>query len=277
MILGKAIKKGLTNWLNEQEDKLIGGALFSNGESNQVFLFEKFGICTQNNLSLKSEITNHYIEENAWVNDHWAISPPQYVLSGLIGELIYTVPEGWAKRVESVYGAIGLGILSKLCPSLGSYTSSALNIARKAESVVQKYINIAKSAGNKIANFLKRDITSKTNQRRVLDELENLMNNRILVNVSTPYGTYKGLAIISINVRQDQSTRFMSDIEITFQKWRNPGEDFNKASEEKSQSEIATAQKSTMKNKGLIGSIKQEYDILNNKIISGYEKGATIA
>lgn len=277
MILGKAIKKGLTNWLNEQEDELIGGALFSNGENNQVFLFEKFGVCTQNNLTLKSEITNHYIEENAWVNDHWAISPPQYILSGLIGELIYTVPEGWAKKVESVYGVIGLGVLSKLCPSLGSYTSSALNIARKAESVVQKYINIAKSAGNKITNFFKRDITSKTNQRRVLDELENLMNNRILVNVSTPYGTYKGLAIISINVRQDQSTRFMSDIEITFQKWRNPGEDFNKTNEEKSQSEIATAQKSVMKNKGLIGSIKQEYDILNNKIISGYEKGATIA
>ena len=231
----------------------------------------------QNNLSLKSEITNHYIEENAWVNDHWAISPPQYTLSGLIGELIYTVPEGWAKKVESIYGVVGLGVLSKLCPTLGSYTSSALNIARKAESVVQKYINIAKSAGDKIANFLKRDITSKTNQRRVLDELENLMNNRILVNVATPYGTYKGLAIIAINVRQDQSTRFMSDIEITFQKWRNPGEDFNKTSEEESQSEIATAQKSVMKNKGLIGSIKQEYDILNNKIISGYEKGATIA
>lgn len=277
MILGKAIKKGLTSWFNEQENQLIGGALFSNGESNQVFLFEKFGVCTQNNLSLKSEITNHYIEENAWVNDHWAISPPQYVLSGLIGELIYTVPEGWAKKVESIYGVVGLGVLSKLCPSLGSYTSSALNIARKAESVVQKYINIAKSAGSKITNFFKRDITSKTNQRRVLDELENLMNNRILVNVSTPYGTYKGLAIISINIRQDQSTRFMSDVEITFQKWRNPGEDFNKTSEEKSQSEIATAQKSIMKNKGLIGSIKQEYDILNNKIISGYEKGATIA
>ena len=277
MILGKAIKKGLTNWFNEQENQLIGGALFSNGESNQVFLFEKFGICTQNNLSLKSEITNHYIEENAWVNDHWAISPPQYVLSGLIGELIYTVPEGWAKKVESIYGAIGLGVLSRLCPTLGSYTSSALNIARKAESVVQKYINIAKSAGGKIASFLQKDITSRTNQRRVLDELENLMNNRILVNVSTPYGIYKGLAIISINVRQDQSTRFMSDIEITFQKWRNSGEDFYKTIEEKSQSEIATAQKSIMKNKGLIGSIKQEYDILNNKIISGYEKGATIA
>ena len=277
MILGKAIKKGLTSWFKEQENELIGGALFSNGENNQVFLFEKFGVCTQNNLTLKSEITNHYIEENTWVNDHWAISPPQYTLSGLIGELIYTVPEGWAKKIESIYGAIGLGVLSKLCPSLGSYTSSALNIARKAESVVQKYINIAKSASDKIANFLKRDITSKTNQRRVLDELENLMNNRILVNVFTPYGTYKGLAIISINVRQDQSTRFMSDIEITFQKWRNPGEDFNKMSEEKSQSEIATAQKSVMKNKGLIGSIKQEYDILNNKIISGYEKGATIA
>lgn len=277
MILGKAIKKGLTNWFKEQKNQLVGGALFSNGESNQIFLFEKFGICTQNNLTLKSEITNHYIEENAWINDHWAISPPQYTLTGLIGELIYTVPEGWAKKVASIYGAIGLGVLSRLCPSLGSYTSSALNIARKAESVVQKYINIAKFASGEITSFLRKDIANKTNQKHVLDELENLMNNRILVNVATPYGTYKGLAIISINVRQDQTTRFMSDIEITFQKWRNPGEEFNKTSEEKSQSEIATAQKSIIKNKGLIGSIKQEYNILNNKIISGYEKGATIA
>ena len=264
--LVQAIKQGIADWLQEKENELIGGVLFSDTGNGQILLFEKFGVCTQNNLSLKSEITNHYVEDNVWINDHWAISPMQYTLSGLVGELIYTVPNGWAKKVESFYGSTGLGLLSKISPKLGSYTQSALNIVRKAQSVTNKYISIAKSAGEKITNFFTKGIIKKANQRKVLDELENLMNNRVLVNVSTPYGTYNGLAIIAVNIRQGQETKFTSEVEITLQKWRTYGESLNNTYDEKLQSDIATAQTAKIKDKGLIGTIKENYELFNNTI-----------
>lgn len=264
-MIGKAITKTVQDWLNQKENELIGGVLFSESTNGQILLFNNFGICTQNNLSLKSDITNHYTEENYWINDHWAINPPQYTLSGLIGELIYTVPEGWAQKIESLYGPTGLGLLSVLSPTLGSYTSGILNVTRKVQSVVNKYINIAKQSANKIKDFaLKKagiTVVKKTNQRRVLDELENLMNNRILVNVVTPYGTYNRLAIVAINIRQNENTRFISDVEITFQKWRSVDESYADVNSEKMLADVAAAQKAPEKQKGLIGTVKSNINL----------------
>ena len=263
-----AIKKTVTDWLNQKENELIGGVLFSESTNGQILLFNEFGICTQNNLSLKSEITNHYTEENYWINDHWAINPPQYTLTGLIGELIYTVPEGWAEKIETLYSYTGLGLLSILSPKLGSYTSGVLNITRKVQSVVNKYTDIVKNSANKFKNLLIKNSIYKSNQRKVLDELENLMNNRILVNVATPYGTYNRLAIVAINVRQNENTKFASDIEITFQKWRSVDELFNDQNSEKTTSDVVTAQKATEKKKGLIGTIKSNINLLKRNDLS---------
>ncbi|WP_405316542.1 phage baseplate protein [Faecalibacillus faecis] len=264
-MIGQAITKTVQDWLNQKENELIGGVLFSESTNGQILLFNNFGICTQNNLSLKSDITNHYTEENYWINDHWAINPPQYTLSGLIGELIYTVPEGWAQKIESLYGPTGLGLLSVLSPTLGSYTSGVLNITRKVQSVVDKYINIAKQSASKIKDFaLKKagiTVVKKTNQRRVLNELENLMNNRVLVNVVTPYGTYNRLAIVAINIRQNDNTRFISDVEITFQKWRSIDELYADVNSEKMLADVAAAQKAPEKQKGLIGTVKSNINL----------------
>lgn len=271
-MLGQAIKKSVTDWLNKNENELIGGVLFSQSNNGQILLFDNFGICTQNNLSLKSDITNHYTEENYWINDHWSVSSPQYVLSGLIGELIYTVPNGWAQKVESLFGATGIGLLSVLSPKLGSYTSGVLNITRKIQSTVNKYVNIAKQAASNVKDFVlkKSSITAvkKTNQRRVLDELENLMNNRVLVNVITPYGTYERLAIVAINIRQNESTKFVSDIEITFQKWRSVNEFYGDTNSEKMLADVAAAQKAPEKQKGIMGTIKSNIKLFEQ---SDYE------
>ena len=258
MKLINSLKTKLNTWWQDEENKLIGAVLFSESINGQVLLFEKFGVCTQNNLSLKSDITNHYVEENYWINDHWAINPPQYTISGLVGELIYTVPNTWARKVESTFNETGIGLLSVISPTLGSYTSSVLNVTRKIQSVVNKYTSIVTKNANKVKSFFKKNILTKTNQRRVVDELEMLMNNRVLVSVFTPYGTYTNLAISSINVRQGQETKTVSEIEITFQKWRNVGEFYSDLSNEKQTADIAAAQKAKEQNKGLVGTIQSK-------------------
>ena len=87
------------------------------------------------------------------------------------------------------------------------------------------------------------------------------MNSRTLVNIYTPYGTYNRLAIIAINIRQGQDTKYVSDVEITFQKWRSSDELYSNMNAEKMLSDTATAQKSTVKNRGFVGKIKSKIDV----------------
>lgn len=256
MTLFSTVRNAISDMLNAKENELIGGVLFTEDKNNQILLFNKFGVCTSNSLSLKSDITTHYTEENYWVNDHWAINPPQYTLSGYIGEVIYTRPDNWANKVESLFGATGLGLLTILSPKLGSYTSGVLNITRKVNSVVNKYTSIAKKAVKNAGDWL-FDRVRKTNQRRVLDELESLMNNRTLCSVYTPYGVYNKFAIIAVNIRQAQNSKHISDIEVTFQKWRDVGDYWTDSNEEKFATDVAAAQKAKENKKGLVGTIKQ--------------------
>lgn len=252
-----AIKKKIKDWLSENDTETFGGALFTDIQNGQILLFNKFGVCQQNNLTLKSDITQHYTEDNLFVNDHWAVASPQYMISGLIGELIYTRPTSWSAKVESLYSKTGLDTLSKLSPLLSNYTLSVLNIVTKVNSVYDKYTKIAKQTF-KDWNNSNNDIT---NQRRILDELEKIMNNRILVNIYTPYGMYYNMAIVSINIRQNPNSKYMSDIEITFQKWRTPNEPFGKGDEPKQTSEVAEAQKSKELDKGLVGENNSDISI----------------
>lgn len=255
----QAIKDKINDWLNNNNTEVVGGALFNNDKNGQVLLFNKFGVCNQNNLTLKSDITQHYTEDNLFINDHWAINSPQYILSGLIGELIYTRPTNLTSKIESLYSKSGLGVLSKLSPVLGNYTQSVLNIVTHVNSIVNRYSKIARQG---LTNW-KSNGAEKTNQRRVLDELEKLMNTRTLVNVYTPYGTYKNLAIITINVRQNSNTKYTSDIEITFQKWRTPSDILGKDEEPIETSEVAEAQKSEEVDKSLVGATETDKTIEN--------------
>ena len=71
------------------------------------------------------------------------------------------------------------------------------------------------------------------------------MNSRTLVNIYTPYGTYNRLAIIAINIRQGQDTKYVSDVEITFQKWRSSDELYSNMNAEKMLSDTATLENLT--------------------------------
>lgn len=248
-ISAKTINDKIKDWLDINDTEIIGGALFSDNKNGQILLFNKFGVCNQNNLTLKSDITQHYTEDNLFINDHWAVASPQYILSGIIGEVIYTRPTNLTNKIQDLYTKSGLDTLAKLSPVLGNYTQSVLNIVTHVNSIMNRYYKITSQG---LTNWKSKGL-DKTHQRRVLDELERLMNNRILVNVYTPYGIYKNLAIISVNIRQNANTKYVSDIEITFQKWRMPNDILGKDAEEDEKSEVAEAQKSKEVNKGLVG------------------------
>ena len=238
-------------------DEVTGALLFTNSNSNddyfgQVYLFTKFGSCTDNSLNISSEITSNYTEANVFVNDHWSIKPLQYTISGLVGEVIYRPPTKYKSFVQNIISPIMP--FTKLSPTLDSYTQGALNIVQGIENTVNRYTQIARQSFQAITNIA---VTRESNQRKVYQELRDLMYNRQLVKVWTPYEKLENLAITNVSLRQDATTRFQSTIEIQFQEWRDV-ESFAREATKEEKTEWAKISQAVETNGGNIATKKTE-------------------
>lgn len=248
----KNVYNNITNFLGDtsvrDEDK-TGALLFTNSKNDnkfgQVYLFSRFGVCQNNSFSVQSEITSNFTEENYAIQDHWSIKPKQYSLSGLIGEIVYNPPTKFKSFVQK--GLDTIKPLSILSPTLDSYTQSIANVAQAVESSVDRYTQIAKQAFQNFNNIIS-DRTS--NQEFVKEQLQDLMENRQLCTVYTPYGQIDNLAIIGINISQGADTKYQSTLEVQFQEWRSTEILSRKATKDEL-SEWAAIQQSIETNNGV--------------------------
>jgi len=219
-------QKTSNNFLDSRESSIITknveadpAILFTSNSSDgfgNIYLFEKFGVTTTNTLKISSQITTHYMENNNAVQDHWAIAPIKYTLSGLIGEVIYTPPK---KAVNFVQKYINnyLEPLNILSPTFDSYTQSAINTVQAVEASLRRYEQMAVNILN---NITKYQAAKKTNQEFLANKLIALRDNRQLVNVWTPYGQFNGLAIQEASLTQNK-TKYQSNLEVQFIQWRD--------------------------------------------------------
>ena len=208
-----------TSYNTIQEVNNSPAVLFSNTSVNRefgdIYLFKNFGSVRTNTIKLPSQITTHYMEDNTARQDHWAIPPITYTLSGLIGELVYTPPTKWSNYVRNNFVDY-LSPLGVLSPTFDSYTQSAINTIQAIEASFNRYKQIITQTLDNINGANIR----KDNQGRVIEWLQSLRDNRQLVDVWTPYGTYYNLGIVDISATQNNS-KYQSELEIQFTQWRN--------------------------------------------------------
>ena len=179
-------------------------------------MFNNFGYATSNNIQTTSNITTHFTEQNVTINDHWAINPEQYSLSGVIGEVVYNKPHLFTdfiqKRVTNY-----LAPLTMLSPTINSYTQSAINLTAQIEATLNRYGTIAQNIYQQYKN---NSLKLISNQQLLYNSLRSLEINRQLVTVYTPYKELTNMAVTSVIMRQDDST-MRSTIEINLQEWRD--------------------------------------------------------
>lgn len=191
--------------------------LFENreGRFGNVFLFKKFGVEKTNTIKLSSSITTHYMENNTAAQDHWAIAPISYTMSGLIGEVINTTPikNPEVRHRDLIDYLKPLGIIS---PTFDTLTQSAINKQNAIIASLHRYEQIARQVFADITNIP----VAKSNQQRIIEMLDSLVVNRQLVSVYTPFGTYDNLAIQDVTITQSDS-KYESNLEIKFIEWRN--------------------------------------------------------
>lgn len=218
----------------------------------RMVLFSKFGICNNEGFDLSSQITNHYTEDNTVINDHWAINPTKFMMSGEIGDVIYTPPTKFVKAIESNITNV-LTPLRLLSPTLDNYTKSLENVTQQVEANIERYRLIAEDALNRLKVYDTKP--DGNNQTYVFKELERIMNDRQLVTIHTTYGVYNFMAITKVSMKQGGNTYSKSTLEVEMQQWRDVYTLTRSATKEE-KSQWASMQQSDLKDKGVASTTK---------------------
>jgi len=201
---GRAYVDGLANRfiVKPKTAKGIGG-----------FVFDYEG---ETNLQIQADITDHYNEDNSAVQDHIAIHPIKMTLRGFVSELVLRQPQGLLGAIQSIQNR-----LTTVPAYLGKYTPSAVATIQKALTKTQNTVNTIDQSLARVKNIVglfDKSVQGRTAQEKAYNKLQTLMVTKQLMFVETPYGTFNNMAIESLVLVQDDSTKQWSDISVTLKR-----------------------------------------------------------
>lgn len=181
-----------------------------------------FDIAEECEISLESEITDHYVEDGTAVQDHIALRPERVTLRGYVGEIVYNTGDDKGFIREA---AEKLTTVASYLPVVSDYANRIYNDIAKINSgddglfsfsTIEKLFD---TGGDVYKAY--RDINiPQDKQGEAFIYFEALRNSRKLLTVQTPYRYYTDMAIETVKIIQDAQSRDGSDIEVTLKKIR---------------------------------------------------------
>lgn len=165
----------------------------------------------EQSISLSSDITDHYVEDNTAIQDQIAIKPATVTTHGYIGELTDVVPE-LLKPLKKI--ADKLTVLTAYTPELTSTAQLAYAEAFQLYQVSMNVTNAVKS----VATW--GSLKNQTKQQIAFSKFYGYFQSRTLFTIQTPWRIYSDMAIQSLRAVQGEDTRMVSDFEITFKEMR---------------------------------------------------------
>lgn len=181
----------------------------------------------ENVVTLESDVTDHYIEDNTAIQDQCTLKPELITVHGFIGELNNVTP----KALEFLKKAADkLNVISAYTPALSTSAILAYNEANFAYQVGSSVIDSAVSAWSSI-NGKQKDpnafigatgitneatLDSQSKQQVAFQQFYGYWRNRTLFNVQTPWAVFQNMIIRSLRAIQDAETRMITDFEINF-------------------------------------------------------------
>lgn len=175
-----------------------------------------FDILDVEEVSLQSDITDHYIETNSAIQDHIAQKPIKFTLKGYVGEL----KQIFDNQSTTVFSQIaGLVPVAALLPNFNVQDAQVYTAI--AEGAAQSQSAIAAIAS--ISSLIPQLIGSVNLQQQAYVTLFGLWQNRTLCTVQTPFGLLTNMAIEDLRPSQGGDTRFVSSFSITFKQIQQVG------------------------------------------------------
>lgn len=189
-----------------------------------AFLFDFEG---EQVISIESDITDHYIEDNTAIQDQIALKPVMYNTHGYIGELNDISPLA-LKGLKTV--ADKLFVISSYVPALSVTAQVAYNNAFQLYQVGVNAINSAVAAvssingsGPETTIINGTSISKRSNQNKQQTAFQLFYGywaSRTLFTIQTPWAIFQNMALKSLRAIQDPETRVITDFEVSFKQIR---------------------------------------------------------
>tara|TARA_Y100001963_G_scaffold17759_1_gene21926 strand:- start:21982 stop:22848 length:867 start_codon:yes stop_codon:yes gene_type:complete len=182
----------------------------------------------ENTVSLESDITDHYVEDNSAINDNISLKPEVITTNGFIGELNDVPPEFLqdARTQLSRLEVIGAYVPELTVAAQEAYNESfrAYQLAQTATSVLEaskwRSVNNSGEINTIGANGLEESPESlnltQNKQQVFFQQLYGLWKARTLFTIQTPWAIFENCPILKLKAIQDKETRQITDFEVTF-------------------------------------------------------------
>lgn len=179
------------------------------------FVFDYEG---ETRVSRQADITDHYSENNEFLNDHMAMRPFRLTLRGFVAELVFQKPAGILGALQTVQTRLGV-----VPAYLGKYTPQGLQKAQAVLTQATQVVNKVDQSLARIKNVVglfKKGTQGPTRQQEAFRILETLQEKREIFLVETPYRIFDHMALEAIDFVQPEETRGMSDVVVTLKQMR---------------------------------------------------------
>ena len=174
------------------------------------FVFDFLG---EEEVTLESEITDHYVEDNYAIQDHIAQKPIRYVAKGYIGELINLFPNTLLSILTTVQT---LDAVDAFKPVFSAQANQVYNAIAAEGNQVVNVVGQAKS----LYSLLSGVSTTANRQQNAFNAFVNFWQNRTSCSIETPWGVLYSMYVERITPAQPENTQIMSEFTVTFKQIR---------------------------------------------------------
>ncbi len=190
--------------LSEAGQEGLSGFVFDVPESEQI--------------DLSAAITDHYVEDGSFFQDHRTIKPEIVTISGFIGELVYDKRNSISGFISSISNK-----LTALPAFTGGHTPQAFQevqkVLAKARAAAALVESVASTAGS-ISKELLSTGSEPTKLQKAYAKLKALLDSSTLLTLQTPWNFYNNLMITAISFTRADETSGISNIKIPLKEIR---------------------------------------------------------
>ena len=174
------------------------------------FVFDFLG---EEEVTIESEITDHYVEDNYAIQDHIAQKPIRYIAKGYVGELVNLFPNSLLSILTTVQSLDAVDIFK---PVFSAQANQVYNqIAAEGNQIVN-VIGQAKSLYDLISGVS----TTANKQQNAFNAFINFWQNRTSCTIETPWGVLYSMYVERITPTQQENTQIITEFTVTFKQIR---------------------------------------------------------
>lgn len=177
-----------------------------------------FDIPDTESITLSSDITDHYTEDNSFKNDHIVRKPIILNLTGFIGELVYRPPTGIQGTIQAILNRLATvdAYTGGKTPGAVQKSQEVLNQAQSAVSAVNQTLDTIQN----VVGFFDGEGPEETKQQKAYQQLKALWLSDEFFTVQTPWEYINNAAIQTITFSQSGESQSITDISVTMKEMR---------------------------------------------------------